>query len=383
MKKSTVKLMSLIGLGLITTLNSCSEDDGTEPTKNITPTITTPTTYEFSRNGSSSVSYSGQTDRLNQLAEIKDVLKKGDNGEVILAKTLEDMFANTNDNGGGNFSFTTTKQLKSKTFTIDQTYFEDLFNAAEQASNSGAIKIVAANGTAGLATRASGKTILVDENGREFTQLIEKGLMGATFYNQIVNTYLTDERVGDQVNNADLEAGKNYTKMEHHMDEAFGYVGAPVDFRSNYSGKGTVRYWANYSNNADDNIQMNDRLMNAFKRARAAIVEKKYSIRDEEVAKIHQEFEVLIAATAIHYANETKAATNDGDRLHVLSECYAFTRALRYSNMNNRKLTQAEVDDLLENKIGSNFWKIKEQNLNLLIDKLASTYELEAVKDQL
>ena len=98
---------------------------------------------------------------------------------------------------------------------------------------------------------------------------------------------------------------------------------------------------------------------------------------------MYDELEVLIAATAIHYANETKVATNDGDRLHVLSECYAFTRALRYSNADKRKLSQTEVNDLLENKIGANFWEIKEQNLNVLIDKLASTYGLSAVKDQL
>ena len=233
MRKSTLKLMSLIGLGLITSMNSCSEDDGAEPTDNTTPTIATPTTYEFMRNGSSSVSYGGQTDRLNQLSEIKDVLKKGDNGQAVSAQTLKDMFANVNDNGGGNFSFTSSKQLKSKTFTMDQAYFEDMFNAVETASSAGAKNITAANGIAGIATRGSGKTILVDENGREFTQLIEKGLMGATFYNQIVNNYLTDEKIGDQVNNTDLEEGKNYTKMEHHMDEAFGYMGAPIDFGSN------------------------------------------------------------------------------------------------------------------------------------------------------
>ena len=52
-----------------------------------------------------------------------------------------------------------------------------------------------------------------------------------------------------------------------------------------YTGSGNITFWANYSNTADDNIQMNDRLMTAFKRARAAIVEKKYTIRDAEVAK--------------------------------------------------------------------------------------------------
>ena len=384
MKKVNLKFIISIGIIAGLSLSSCKEDDAVEPAtpKDPVETVNTPAVYDFTRNNVSTVSYSGQTDRLNQLSEIKTKLANGDNGMMVSAQDLKDMFANTGDNGNGNFSFSSTKQLKNKTFSLDQTYFEDLFDAAEAASASGKVGTQASNGVAGIANRSGGKTILVDENGREFTQLVEKGLMGATFYNQIVNTYLTDSKIGDGVNNTDLEDGKNYTKMEHHMDEAFGYFGAPIDFQTNYTGSEEVRYWANYSKTADDNIQMNDRLMNAFKRARAAIAEKKYTVRNEEVAKIYNEFEVLIAATAIHYANEAKAATVDGDRLHVLSECYAFTRSFRYSHIDKRGLTQAEIDVLL-GYIGTNFWNTTESNLNLLIDKLATTYQLENVKNQL
>ena len=345
----------------------------------------TPTSYKFSRNGLSSVSYDGQTTRLNQLADIKSKLTEGDNGNVVSAQVLKDMFANVNGNGNGHFSDTvsTSKQLKNKTFSLDQAYFEALFDSVEVASRAGANNDTAASGKAGIAYRSGGKTILVDQNGREFTQLIEKGIMGATFYNQIVNTYLTDDRIGMQVNNTDLVSDKNYTLMEHHMDEAFGYLGAPFDFASNYKGTGSVQYWANYSNIADAHITMNNRIMNAFKRARAAIVANNFNLKDEEVNTIYSELEVLIAATAIHYANEAKSATIDGDRLHVLSECYAFTRAFRYSNANKRLLSQTEVDDLLNNKIGNNLWATTETNLNLLIYKLSSTYGLEGVKNQL
>lgn len=384
MKSINFKNLAVIGIALSVSMISCKdEEDPTPPANNGGVNVNTPATYEFNRNGMSSVSFQGQTERLNQLAEMKALLSTANNGSIIQAQDLKDMFANTNGNGNGNFSFSSTKQLENKTFTMDLPYFDALFDSAAVASVAASNNIVAANGTAGLAERSGGKKILVDANGREFAQLLEKGLMGATFYNQIVNGYLTDSKIGDHVNNTDLVAGKNYTQMEHHMDEAFGYFGAPVDFESNYSGSGDVRYWANYSNTADDNIQMNDKLMNAFKRARQAIVENKFSIKDEEVDKIYNEFERLIAASAIHYANQAKAATVDGDRLHVLSECYAFTRALRYSNIDHRKLSQTEVDDLLENKIGDNFWLTSETNLNLLIEKLSSTYELESVKEQL
>ena len=383
MKRSKFKAIALIGLSLSISLSSCKDDDDETPTPvEAQETLATPASYDFTRNNMTTVSYGGQITRLNQLAAMKAELGKGDKGNVVSAQALKDMFSNVGGHGNGRFVDTTTKQLKNKTFNLDQVYFEDLFDSAAVASIAGSNGTMAASGVAGIANRSGSKTILVDANGREYTQLVEKGLMGATFYNQIVNNYLTTGKIGDGVNNTDLETGKNFTKMEHHMDEAFGYVGAPVDFKSNYSGTGDVRYWANYSKTADDNIQMNDRLMNAFKRARAGIAEKKYTIRDQEAAKINSEFEILIAATAIHYANEAKAATVDGDRLHVLSECYAFTRAFRYSNVNTRKLTQTEVDTLLA-YIGTNFWNTTTSNLDLLINKLASTYGLESVKANL
>ena len=80
------------------------------------PVIATPpSTYEFTRNGQTSVSYSGQTDRLDQLDEIKAYLKTGDAGALMDEQVLLDMFANTGGNGGGNFSFTSDRQLKNKT----------------------------------------------------------------------------------------------------------------------------------------------------------------------------------------------------------------------------------------------------------------------------
>ena len=39
--------------------------------------LNVPSTYNFERNGATSVSYSGQTDRLNQLGEIKSAVGQG------------------------------------------------------------------------------------------------------------------------------------------------------------------------------------------------------------------------------------------------------------------------------------------------------------------
>lgn len=382
MKNPTLFKMAAYSLALSMTLVACSKDDDDDMPKvnQVNDSkVETPATYEFQRNGSSSVSYSGQTDRLNQVAEMKAYIQDAtDNETAISEQALIDMFRNSGDNGGGNFSFTTTKQLENK--TAEQQYFLDLFKAAALASDS--ITVQAADGKAGILTRSNGNKFLVDTNGHEFTQAIEKGLMGATFFYQIASVYLSDDKIGDAVNNTDLESGKNYTAMEHHMDEAFGYVGAPVDFKSNYNGTGNVRYWAKYSNSFDGLIGCNDNLMNAFKTARAAITAKEMEVKEEQVVLIQAEMEKIIAASAIHYINKAKNESNPGNRIHYLSEAYYFLKALSYASFEHRKISATQVQSLLDT-FGINMWQVSTTGLNQIKTTLSSTYNLDSVKDQL
>ena len=375
------KFPLLVCLGLMVT--SCSKDDDadSDPTPSA-PSITVPGTYSFERNGESSVSYSGQTDRLNQLSEIKDLLKAGDAGSVIDAQALMDMYENIGDNGGGNFSFSSSKQLKNKTLIPDVSYYENLFTETAAASVIGESGTSATNGQAGLILRGNGNTVLVDENGKEFTQLIEKGLMGSVFLNQIFNTYLTVESIGPNSNNTDLEEGKNYTEREHHFDEAFGYFGAPIDFGSNYSGSEDVRFWANYSDVVDTYTGSSNTIMTAYKTARAAIVANDAVELEKNRIILYKELERVSAATAIHYANDALEAPTDGDRLHVLSECYAFIQALRVQHIDHKTLSNAEVEALLVT-LGDNFWETTTSGLNEIKNKLASAYNLETVKNDL
>jgi|SRR5690554_514184 len=64
---------------------------------------TVPTTYVFKdANGTSTVSYGGQTERLMQLEELVAKMKSGTEG-VLSEQDLLDMFANTGGNGSVNF----------------------------------------------------------------------------------------------------------------------------------------------------------------------------------------------------------------------------------------------------------------------------------------
>lgn len=175
--------------------------------------------------------------------------------------------------------------------------------------------------------------------------------------------------------------GKNYTKLEHHFDEAFGYFGAPVDYKANYSGSDVVRFWAHYAKEFEANIQLSNPLMNAFKKGRQAIVDNRRDVLDEQVQIINEQLDRLIAACAIHYTNAALNASNNGDRMHVLSELYAFTRSLRYSNPEFRKYTITEIDALVDKYIGTNLWNVTPNGLNSLKDELSSVYNWNAVKD--
>lgn len=378
--------VSLLGLSLLFTgCDVTDSDDGDD-------TIDQPETYEFTRDGESTVAYPGQTDRLDMVEEMKAYIATANDGKVISEQALLDMFENTNDNGGGHFSFTSDRQLKNKTFApdLDNNLFEGFFADAETASEYGSEGVRAEKGQAGLIEREdSGSDILVDEKGREFTQLIEKGLMGAVFYNQIFNVYLTDERIGPNVENEQTREGTNYTDKEHHFDEAYGYFDAPVDFESDWPESRTdeLRFWNKYSNGSDEQLGFNDTIMDAFIAGRTAIVNDNQSELDQQVDVLYESLELLAAATAVHYINDTLSHLNSeniGEAFHTLSEAWAFVNALKYSP--EREISLEQIDQILNTDFGENgnFWNVTDSGLNNAKSTLVEIYpELESVQNQL
>ncbi len=366
---------------------SCNDDDIIIDVVPVAPD--SPADYEFFRDGESTVSFSGQTDRANQLDEIKDYLKEGDAGEIMEASFLKEAYRNENGDGAGFFTFSSTKQLEDKTWgpDTDVDYYGDLFEQAAIASKS---ETPASAGQAGLITREnSGNTILVNNTGHELTQFIEKGLMGSVFLHQIYNTYLTDVRIGDDVDNVTVVEDKNYTALEHHWDEAFGYFTAPGDFGSAWpeAREDEARFWSNYSNIVDPSTGISDRIMNAFRDGREAIVANDMETKNANKDILYTELEILAAATTIHYINQSidqLNAGNTGELFHVLSEAYMFARALTYSP--RRVIPLSELNNILnvDFGIGGNFWNVSGEGLSNAKRKLVENYPtLAAVQDEL
>lgn len=361
-------------------LMSCSDDS-------IDLVVETPETYEFTRNDQSTVSYPGQTDRLSHLEYIEDLLRDANAGGQIDGQDLLDMFTNAGGDGGGHFGFTSTKQLSDKTSEGERIILEGLMSDAGTASVAGNMGTTASNGIAGLLTRVgSGSTILVNEKGQEFKELIEKGVMGATFYYQMTSVYLTDARIGNQVNNETPVEGENYTDMEHHWDEAFGYFGVPVDFSSNWPSERNdeTSFIGSYTRGRDALTGSGDKLMNAFKKGRNAIVLGEYAVRDEQRDILYEELELVFAATAIHYLNAALAASGDpGEFHHTLTEAYGFIRGLSFSpraTLDNAAITQL-LKDISDDNF--NFWNATQSGLNNARNVLSSAYGLDDIKDDL
>ncbi len=359
--------------------SEAKKDNGTCYTDPIVTTYPQPSTYVFTRNSETSVSYSGQTNRLDMLGEMVTYLKTANTpGTALDATKLLSMYANENSPWSDADLNASTKQLKNKTAGDDpsiQTYFEGLMNAVATGSDSTVTgEYKGANGKIGVVQSGS-KAYLMDGKGMEYTQLIEKGLMGAVFYHQITNVYLGESKM--DVDNSSLVDGKNYTTMEHHWDEAFGYFTSAADFPTH----GTDRFWGKYCNSRDGLLGTNSAIMTAYLKGRTAIINKNYTQRDEAIAEIRNQLERVCAGTAIHYLNSAKADfADDAVRNHTLSEAWAFINSLRYGYQPS--LSNTQIDAILS-KIGDNNYEVKTADIDWAIDQLATIQDLSSFKSSL
>ena len=334
-------------------------------------TLTAPTTYSFEdENGNSTVDYSGQTDRLNQLREMVVLMKEGNSGNTVSAQDLKDMFSNVGDDGNGNFSFSSTKQLKDKCFGLDTDLFENWMDSIALASQSGGV--TASNGQAGIVTTATGSSYLVDHKGVEYVQFIEKGLMGAVFMHQALNVYFGDAKMDvDNSNAEDPANGKYYTSMEHHFDEAFGYFGVATNFPTAIPDD----FWGQYCNRQDPTLNCNADMMDNFLKGRFAITQNDLIDRDDAILAIRTEWEDISASQAITYLEGAIASfgTDDAKFLHELAEAYAFSWNLRYAPSQTRRMSQTEHAALM-NQFKDNFWEMTIADINGLLSTLNAKY---------
>ena len=366
------------------------KDDGT---CKFDESLPTPSTYTFTRNGNSTVSFGGQTARMNMLSEMVTKMKTANTAGVEVTSTdLHNMYANSSfawtDTDGLGLA-TTTKQLKNKTAYASaggsadagiQTMFEDYMTSLADISATTVTSIEdGAAGVAGIWANDGVKgPYLMDADGKEYTQLIEKGIMSAVLMSQITVNYLGGIAEDD---NTELVEEKDYTSMEHHWDEAYGYFTDAVDYPTN----GIDRFWGKYASSRESVIESSSKIALAFRTGRTAIVNQDYTLRDAQVVIIRNELEKVSAGTAIHYLNSAKSnIANNVARNHSLSEAYAFLEGLKYgyNAINATGMTSAEINTAL-GYFGNDFNVVTLADLNNAIDLLASKTGLTSVASSL
>lgn len=372
MKLNKVLLSTLLMTAL--TITSCSNDDNSEQT----PNYTVPATYTFERSSSTTVDFSGQSSRLLMLEEMGNNIKTAaTNGTVASQSVLTNMYSNTNNAFETTALNTSGKQLKDKTAaskdyfqlflgggtTTEKISVQAFFETQLTLANTASLGTAASSGVAGSYLDGTSKRLFA-ANGLEPQQVLLKGMMGACFMDQIVNNYLSKNKLDEgtnKINNTNkvLEDSKTYTTMEHTWDEAYGYI---------YGVDGT-KFWSSYIDqvNADTDFNTVKADINlAFRTGRAAIVANDYATRDAQIDIIKAKLAIVPAVRAVFYLQEGKGklTTDKGAKaFHALSEAYGFIISLRYTNKpgtDKPYFTKAEVDAILANMVsGTNgFWDI-------------------------
>ena len=391
---NTSTLLSFVAVMGLLTLASCNKEGCTDATATnyddnadtddgtCNFAIVAPDDYAFyDANGNLTVSIDGQKQRQYMLYEMTSYMKSANTpGVAVDGSVLLSMYANDGCvwNDVENLVMTgSSKQLRSKTAGGDETIismFEGFMTDLAVASATTVADVTDGGaGTTGvvLSTTNPAKQYLQNGQGQEWTQLIEKGLMGACFYYNISSVYLAPAKM--DVDNETIVEGKFYTTMEHHFDEAFGYFTMAADFPTS----GTDKFWAKYAFALEETPLMSaSKLSAAFRLGRAAIVADDMAVRDEQIEVIREELELVAGGTAIHYLNG--AIENFGDdalRNHELSEAKAFIMALPYGA--NTSVDLAASNTILDN-LGDDFYNVTTGSITDARDAIASALGISA-----
>jgi hypothetical protein len=388
MRFQKILLASLAVVAL--TATSCSNDDA--PAE-----LTVPVAYSFDRNAATSVDFSGQKSRLLMLEGMGTYIKDNASTGVDDAK-LTAMFSNTGNPFISTDLNTSGKKLFDKTAastdyfgmylgggsSAEQQAVRNAFSATFTDAKNASQGNNAAAGVAGFYMDGTSKRLFA-ANGLEPQQVLLKGMMGACFMDQIVNNYLSVNKLDAVTTKTDntnkvLVSGKNYTEMEHNWDEAYGYIYGADDLTTTPATP-VFKFWSSYINqvNADADFNTIKADINlAFRKGRAAITANDYAVRDTQINIIKTKLALIPAVRAVFYLQEGKGKlTVDGGAkaFHALSEAYGFIMSLRYTNKpgtNNPYLSKTEVDTMLASLTsGTNgLWDIN--GLPTKLDKISA-----------
>lgn len=227
-------------------------------------------------------------------------------------------------------------------------------------------------------------------DGLDYSQLLQKFLHGAVSFSQAARDYLSTDLGDTKGLNADntevASTGKVYTALEHHWDEGFGYFGAARDYQAytdeqliddiaiDTDSDGVIDILSEWNTGlarnaasrdvgaSDGTTDFTQEIISSFLNGRHLIStqpEDYMTYVEAYAVKALGEWEKVIAATVIHYINDTIEAmdaygTADysfTDHAKYWAEMKGFALAFQFSPVSSLSDEQFdEFHDLVADK---------------------------------
>lgn len=391
LKNNTTVKIALLALSVAGMAVSCKKKD--EDPKPGTTTfrssfdyarLTTKTPYDslfVDAAGAKTTDFTDGNNRLKMFTELNSHISgrvNNANNRELSLDTLKGLFSNTGamfvdpalDAAPVNIrqATGTSKSNTSAVLSQIEEYFAGIVLSSKSvlvtAEANKAGKIAAnPNPTTGVSSK-----YLLDTNGVELIQAIQKGLIGSFQYDYIGNVLLSDAKLSS-ADNSKLVTGKNYTELEHVWDEAYASftTNRVYSITPNTSERFLGSYVREYGATAygDDYLKIHP----AFLRGRAAIVNNDLAEVKAQAAIIRGIFEKVIARAAVGYLNKWKDGhqTDPGAAFHQIGEGFGFIYSLRFCTLNGADdaFSQEILNDLVYNN-PNGLWDLVGNNTKAL-----------------
>ncbi|MDX2127539.1 MAG: hypothetical protein SFU91_00715 [Chloroherpetonaceae bacterium] len=309
-------------------LSSCKEETG------VTPELEIPAVYDST---GYSASVTAESSVRTQLATLTSAMQVGRNMDSTV----------TESRLLGLWNGTTLRSVTASGFTsVVENSIRELAASSGKAARLPWENAPASGSTGGVIPTSNAPNFktgyLYDENVLEHEQIVEKGLFFGAMYQHALS----------------VMAATTLTKSS--IDRLIEIFGAKPGFRSNEKNSDPQRdrFSAVYAARRSDTTNANS-LYSSIRRnlitARAAIEAGRTTERDQALADFRLNWEKVIAATVINYCHTTLSTLNSGNRtdsaitiaMHAYGECVGFTYGLRAISEGNKRITNAQCDEIL------------------------------------
>ncbi len=377
--------------------------------------IVNPLTYNFLRNGQSSVDIRDQTFRILMAEEL--VNKMLDFSITTEAQILE-LYTNQTAAGGDanpfqqEFLNQSTVNVRDKIAASKDYFFDNLIYSLEVKDQiaswiSSQIKWVfprrdssAVFGKGGVLPDGPFPRYL-NSWGIDYKEAVSHSIVGALMVDQIVNHYLSFAILEEGFSQAEnrrgtLVSGTNSTYMERVWDQAYGYayggamdpsdpnltIGFDDPFLNAYIG----------SVDADPDFEgIAEEIFEAFKLGRAAIVALKYRTRDEQISIIQRNISQIIAIKAVYFLQQASKSLKEeepnlGTVFYELSRAYGAIYSLQFTRNPDTGLpyfSRGKTSQFLTNMISDGqggFWNLSPSTVDSLSEIIASPFEFTVIQ---